>query len=163
MAGIYFITRGHQDHVRKLIENLKSQYFPFKSKKKFIDKDTGKEIESEVITNVEGAIRPIQLWEYVIPDEYVGPMCNTLGIPTSETWLDTGAKEEGTGNSFRSGFGVQGYLSALRIMLKAKKLVKDTSLGFWRNPIYKEHVNILGIGWRPDLPIQTALGNHEGL
>jgi hypothetical protein len=164
MAGIFFITRGHADHVEKWARNMRSQWFPLKTKKKFYDKDTGKTIETDMMINTEGVLRPIQLWEYVIPEEFVVPLCNNLGIPSDETFFSTGPKEKGTGNSFIGGKGIKFHLEALRLALSLQKLPKrDATKGFWHNPIYKDHVNILGIGWKPDEKIKTNLGVHEGV
>ena len=162
MAELFFITRGHADHVEKFITSMRSQYFPMKAKKKIVDPETKEELEIETTRMIDGQLRPYQLWGYVLPEEYLEPFCNSLGIPTQETFFDTGENEGG--NSFRSGFGVKGYLEALRLMLKAKKLPKpDKTKGFWHVPIYKNHINILGIGWRTDAQIETSLGKHEGI
>ncbi len=161
MAEIFLLTRGHHDHVDKFIRSMRSQFFPMKFKKKLKDKSNGQEVEVETVINTEAQLRPYQLWGYVIPEEYVGPVCNNLGIPTDETWLDQ--KEGSGGTSFRSGFGVKGFLEAARVLLKAKKLKKDLKKGYWSNPIYRDHVNVLGIGWKPDGDIETPMGNHEGI
>ena len=61
-----------------------------------------------------------------------------------------------------SGFGIKGHLEALRLAMRAKKLPKlDPSKGYWPIPIYKKHINILGIGWRPDEKGKTTMGEHE--
>lgn len=168
MAEIFLMTRGHSDHIDKWKTSMKAQFFPMKFKKKLVDKDTGEEMEVESQRNIEAQLRPYQLWGYVVPEEFVQPVCNNLGIPTAETWFnktpEPGYNEPDKNNSFRSGFGVQGYLTALRLALRAKKLPKlDLTKGYWHNPIYRNHVNVLGIGWRPDEPIKTKMGEHEGI
>ena len=161
MAEIFFITRGHHDHVDKFIRNMRSQWFPFKAKKKVTD-EQGQVGEVEVTTSIDGQLRPYQLWGFVCPEEFVQPVCNNLGIPTNEMWF--GSKPGEGGGSFQSGFGVQGYLTALRLAMGAKKLPPlDQTKGVWANPIYRQHVNVLGIGWRPDDNIKTSLGEHEGI
>lgn len=161
MGEIYLFTRGHSDHVDKWKRSMKSQFFPMKFKKKMKD-EFGKEFEVETTELIEAQLRPYELWGYVVPDEYVQPVCNNLGIPTNETWLD---KEPGTQTgSFMSGFGVKGYLEALRLLLGAEKLPKlDISKGVWNTPIYREYVNVLGIGYRNDGKIKTIAGDHDAI
>lgn len=162
MASIYFLTRGHIDHVEKFVRNMRSQYFPMAVKKKVKD-EYGKEMEITETMNIDGQMRPIQLWEYAVPDEkFIQPLCNNLGLPTNETWFDKEPGEQ-TG-SFISGFGVKGMLEAMRLALGADKLPeKDFTKGYWPMPIYKDFVNILGIGWRKDEQIKTRMGTHEGI
>lgn len=149
------------EHVERFVSGMRAQFYPMKFKQKLKNTETGQDVEVETTRLVEGVMRPIQLWEYVLPEEYVQPVCNNLGIPTDEKFFDQGENKGGT--SFRSGFGVQGYLTALRLMLKAKPIPKDLSKGYWPNPIYKNFVNILGIGWRSDVPIHSVAGDHEGI
>lgn len=160
MAEIFFVTRGHQDHVEKFIRNMRSQWFPMKFKKKVKD-EMGQEMEIETTQEIDGQLRPYQFWGYVLPEEFVAPMCNNLGIPTNENWFNN---KDGAGSSFTSGFGVKGFLEAMRLGLGAKKLPPmDLTKGKWHVPIYRNHVNVLGIGWRPDTQIKTHLGEHEGI
>ena len=160
MASIHFLTRGHIEHVNKLIEHLKCQHFPMVFKY-MVKNPVGEDTEVRETKYLEGTVRPIQLWEYVLPEEFVEPICKNLGIPTNETILDKEPGEQ-TG-SFQSGFGIQAYLFALRKMLKAEKLPEiKPETKEWPVPIYKNHVNILGIGWRKDLVGEDSLGmKHE--
>lgn len=161
MAEIFFVTRGHKDHVDKFVRNMRSQYFPMKFKKKVKD-ENGKEMDVEVVETIDGQLRPYQLWGFVCPEEFVQPICNNLGIPTEEKWFDQ--KPEKGGTSFMSGFGAKGFLEAMRLGLGAKKLPPlDMSKGIWHNPIYRKHMNVLGVGWRSDKEIKTTLGKHEGI
>ena len=161
MGEIFLLTRGHMDHVEKFIRSLRSQFFPMKFKKKVKDV-YGQEYEIEATELIEGQVRPYQLYGFVCPDEFVQPMCNNLGIPTNETWLD---KEPGTQTgSFMSGFGIKGILEGLRLALGAEKLPKlDLSKPTWNIPIYRNHVNVLGIGWHPDGKINTMAGEHDAI
>ena len=159
MAEIFFITRGHADHVDKFIRNMRSQWFPFKAKKKVKD-EQGQEMEIEVTRNIDGQLRPYQLWGFVCPEEFVQPVCNNLGIPTDEMWFDNKPGEGG--GSFISGKGIKPHLTAMRLALGVQKLPEtDPTKGVWAQPIYRKHVNVLGIGWRPDEKGETALGEHE--
>lgn len=169
MAEVFFLTRGHMDHVERFIRSMRSLVFPFSADKKLKD-DFGKEWNTKVNGVIDGQLRPYQLWSYVCPENFVEPLCNSLGIPTEETWFNTEISDEtGTskgGNSFISGFGAKAHLEALRLLLRADKLPvpdKKDPKGYsvLTQPIYKNHVNVLGIGWRPDKKGETALGNHE--
>ena len=162
MAEILLLTRGHIDQVEKWQRSMRNLWLPIKVKKKLKD-ENGKEFEVEQDIPIDVQLRPYQLWGIAIPDEkFLEPMCNSLGIPTEESYLDKEPGEGGT--SFISGFGVQGHLTALRLALGAKKLPKqDLTKGILTQPIYKDHINILGIGWRGDEKIKTAMGEHEGV
>lgn len=162
MGEIFLLTRGHADHVEKWERSMRSQFFPLKYKKKVKD-EMGREMEIETQDLIDAQLRPIQLWGYVVPDEYIQPICNNLGIPTDEKFFDVKPKEgEGTGTSFMSGFGVKGVLEALRLGLGAKKLPeRDPNKGVWAIPIYRNFVNVLGIGYREDGKIKTVLGEHD--
>jgi hypothetical protein len=168
MAEIFLLTRGHADHVDKWERSMRSQFFPMKFKKKVTD-EGGNVSEVEEVRNIEGQLRPIQLWGYVVPEEFVEPMCNTLGIPTGETWFQQTDEEKAKskeGNSFRSGVGIKAQLELLRHALRAEKLPSKEELkdkGFWHFPIYRQHINVLGIGYRKDRDIKTPLGEHEGI
>ena len=161
MAEIFLLTRGHMDHVEKFIRSLRSQFFPMKFKKKVKDAN-GQEYEIETTELIEAQVRPYQLYGFVCPDEFVQPMCNNLGIPTTETWFNKNPGEQS--GSFKDGFGVKAYLETLRLLLGAEKLPKlDPSKGIWHVPIYRNYVNVLGIGWHPDGKINTIAGEHDAI
>ena len=165
MVATYFLTRGHMDHVERWERSMRSLWFPFSSNKKVTD-EAGRKFDMTINEGIDGQLRPIQFWEFVCPDKFKEPLWNSLGLPSDETYFDTGPKEEGTGNSFVSGFGIQGFLTALRLGLKAKKFPtpdKAQPLPVLSQPIYRQHVNILGIGWRPDEQIETTMGKHEAI
>lgn len=165
MAEIFLFTRGHHDHVDKFTRAMRSQFFPFKVKKKLKDSD-GKEYEVEETKQFEAQLRPYQLWGYVVPEDMVEPVCNNLGIPSKQTYFnkepESAVGEPDKNNSFISGKGIQAHLTALRLALGAKKLPdRDMTKGSWPVPIYRDHVNVLGIGWRSDKKGGTAIGEHE--
>jgi len=162
MASIFFITRGHKDHVDKFVEQMKSQWFPLDMKVPVTD-TLGRKFDVQKKDFIEAQMRPIQLWEYILPEAYMDPMCQALGLHhEKENYFD---KEPGNqaNSSFISGFGAKGYLEALRIALKAEKLPKaDASKPRWAFPIYRNFVNILGIGWRKDQTGESLNGfEHE--
>lgn len=69
---LYFTTRGVK-HFRDLfVTMMQSQMFPWKRK----NLKTGK----EEWTNVQGALRPIELWEYVFPEESLPEVLAMLNI-----------------------------------------------------------------------------------
>lgn len=149
------------DHVEKFVRSMRDNWFPMKFKKKMKD-EYGKEFEVETTELIEGQMRPYQLWGFVCPDDFVVPMCNNLGIPTEETWFDKEAGKQS--GSFMSGFGVKGYLETMRLLLGAEKLPKlDLTKGVWAKPIYRNYVNVLGIGYRNDGKIKTIAGEHDSI
>ena len=91
MAEIFFVTRGHHDHVDKFVRAMRSLTFPMNFKKKVKD-EIGQEMEIDTVQNVEGQLRPYQFWGYVCPEEFVQPLCNNLGIPATHTWFDSKKK-----------------------------------------------------------------------
>ena len=163
MAEVFFLTRGHIDHVEKFVRSMRNLWFPFQAVKKVKD-ENGKEFEMPVNSTIDGQLRPYQLWGYVCPEQFVEPLCNSLGIPTDETYFDQEAGSGGT--SFISGKGVKFELEAMRLLLGAKKLPKPDEKDprgkpILTQPIYKQFVNVLGIGYRPDEKGKTMSGEHE--
>ncbi len=69
---LYFISRGVK-HARDLfVSHMQSQFFPWKRKVL----KTGK----EKTTWVQGALRPVELWEYVFPEESLNEVLAMMGI-----------------------------------------------------------------------------------
>ena len=168
MAEIFVLTRGHMDHVERWIRSMRSLWLPIKIKKKLKD-ENGKEYEIEQSVPIDVQLRPYQLWGIAIPDEqFLQPMCNTLGIPHEQTWFDSSyideKGEKHSNNDFISGIGIKLQTEALRLALKAQKLPEiDMTKGILTQPIYKDNISIVGIGWRPDEKIKTSTGEHEGI
>lgn len=61
MTHIYFMTRGIMQQRNQWVEYMKTRMFPWKRK----NLATG-EWETKLL---QGALRPIELWEYVVPEE----------------------------------------------------------------------------------------------
>lgn len=159
MAEVFFLTRGHHDHVDKFVRSMRNLWFPVKFKKKLKD-ENGKEVEVEQTSTMDGQLRPYRLYGYVLPEEFVEPLCNSLGIPTEETVFDQ--KPNSPGTSFVTGKGIKAHLWAFRKLLGAMKLPKhDPEKGVLSQPIYKTNVNVLGIGWRKDNIGKDSSGEHE--
>ena len=67
------MTRGVQQQVDIFKIFMQAQMFPWKRK----NLETGK----DEIVQVQGALRPIQLWEYVFPEESLNDVLTALEIP----------------------------------------------------------------------------------
>ena len=69
---LYFLTRGVK-HARDLfISQMQSQFFSWKRKNLKTNK--------EEITFVQGALRPVELWEYVFPEEALPDVLAMMNI-----------------------------------------------------------------------------------
>lgn len=67
-----FLTRGVKREVDQFISTLNAQYFPWKR----TNLKTGKEEEALV----QAAVRPLQLWEVIIPEEHKDLLLTSLEI-----------------------------------------------------------------------------------
>lgn len=165
---LYLVTRGHYDHVERWQRAMRNLWLPLKSKKKFKD-DTGREIDVELQNTIDVQLRPIQFWEVVIPDATLMPaLCNSLGLPNTTTFFDSKyTMEDGTehsNNEFISGKGIKFGTEALRLALGANKIPPaDPTKGILNQHIYRNNVNIIGIGTRADATIKTSNGEHKGV
>lgn len=72
MTHIYFITRAGIAETEFLKANLQSQMFSWTRK----NLETGQEEPFAV----QGKLREVKLWEYVVPDEHVAEVCFYLGF-----------------------------------------------------------------------------------
>lgn len=72
MAHIVFATRGVKHEVDLFVATMQGQYFPWKRK----NLKTGEDETSWV----QGALRPMQLWEYIVPDDAVDLVLTSLDI-----------------------------------------------------------------------------------
>lgn len=119
---LYVITRGIKDQVDNLINDLQAQYFPYKmNNEEFV---------------VQLAVRPIQLWELVLPEQ---------SLPELQKFL-WGVNSAMVDPAFK------GRLSMVRRLLGAKKIpnfdekLKMTSIRLNRSP----NVGVYGVGIKPD-------------
>jgi len=69
---LVFATRGIKHARDMFVTQIQSQFFPWKRK----DLKTG--VDEHV--RVQGALRPIELWEYVFPEEHYEEVCTMLGF-----------------------------------------------------------------------------------
>lgn len=94
MASLHFVTRGGVQEMDILIANLQSQLFPWKRQSLTIcecgcafelhgtDKIPCKEFKGRWEPfAVQGKLRPIQFWEYTVPEEFVPEVMWYLKMP----------------------------------------------------------------------------------
>jgi len=113
---LYLLTRGIKHEVDRFINDLQAQYFPFKYK--------GKQ------SFVQLAMRPIQLWEVVMPEDALQTVMNTT----------FSGDEAFTNNT---------VFNMLRRSLKAKKIPKrDLSVG--KRLVHNRNIAVYPIGIKPD-------------
>lgn len=98
---LFFITRGIKQQRDLFLLFMQSQMFPWVR----TNLKTGK----EEIERVQGALRPIELWEYVFPEEHLDEVCTMLG------------KSDNAGSYWGTGSAKYG-LPLLRKALDVKKL-----------------------------------------
>lgn len=126
------MTRGDKDCVAKFANELSAQRLPWTAKDK-----KGK--KQNLI--VAATLKPIQLWCVAFPKENLDLMLSSLN-PHEKS----------------HGKGVNLPMTMIRKALGAKKMpkCKDKSRVF---PIYKKHIQILGIGIREDA--ENQFGNEK--
>lgn len=73
---LYFISRGIKKQEDDFKLFMQTQLFPWKRK----NLQTGQ----EEVMRVQGALRPIQLYEYVFPEESLNEVLTMLNIPSGE-------------------------------------------------------------------------------
>lgn len=134
---LYFMTRGVK-HVRDMfVTQMQSQFFKWKRK----DLKTGK----EVAHMVQGALRPIELWEYVFPEEHLDEVCSMLNLSKEGYW----------------GKGKASYaLPFVRSALGAKKLKSYKKVPTGRI-IPREHLGVECIGIKKDKVAKLVLGKSK--
>jgi hypothetical protein len=135
----YFLTRGIKGEVEDFIKHMETRYFPLD----FIDNE-GKPQK----TMIQGALRPIQLWEYVAPETSKDLICSTLKF---DEQAYKGIKNDA-------------MLLALRKVLGAKKPKFNKLNERFLLPNYK-NIHLAPIGIREDKLNWTAPDGktHEAL
>ena len=118
------MTQGIKPCVDAMVNDLQAQFFPWPME----DKD-GKKLKPQA---VQGALRPVQLWMYVFPEESLDEVLNTLNITPK-----TGYEE------------FSGKAAALRKVMGAKKIPEPDKTVPGRI-IRKSGVGIVPIGIRKD-------------
>ena len=135
------MTQGIKPCVDAMVNDLQAQFFEWAMKDK-----KGKSLKSEV---VQGALRPVQLWMYVFPEESLDEVLNTMGI-------------KGQGKNGYKEFNAKATM--LRKLMKAEK-VPEPNKNVPGRIIRKAGVGIVPIGIRKDEIIDTTGKGiyHEGL
>ncbi len=109
---LFLMTRGAR-HLRETwMAFMQSQMFPFGQEK--LDKD-GKKTGEIVKGNAQGVLRPIELWEYIFPEEHLDLVVNNITDVAED-----GSISHGDFNSLKGRW----MLKPLRMALGAKKLPK---------------------------------------
>lgn len=116
-----FITRGCKSQVDRFIGDLQAQYFPTKIKK------NGK-VEDHVI---QLGVRPIQLWEVVMPEEHLQEVINMIQGGAYHKWMKK-------------------FLFGLRKMMGFKKAPLPNPKAK-RRFIYQDMIEIAPIGIKKDV------------
>lgn len=125
---LYILTRGIKNWSDQFITELQGKYIPFK----FPSKEDPKKLTDY---QVQLAVRPIQLYEIVFPEEYKDVVLNTI------------LGEENASGATQHKQHLK-WVYALRKMLGVEKIPeykKDISI-----PITKQNVEIIGIGIKKD-------------
>ena len=98
---LYFLTRGIKQQRDIFVNFLQTQMWKWKRK--------NLKTKKEEISRVQGALRPVELWEYVFPEECLDEVLTCLNITKDNL---------GTPKTFAT----KTKLSALRKMCGAKKI-----------------------------------------
>ena len=113
------ITRGIKHEVDRFVNDMQAQYFPYEW--------NGQKMA------VQLAMRPIQLWEVVFPEDQLQNVMAT--VETGELPKQWKSKQK--------------YLSVLRKVLGAKKLPK-LDPNAMKRLVYKTNIQTALIGYRED-------------
>jgi len=132
---LYFISRGIKQNRDIFVNFLQTRLFPWKIK---ID---GK----ETTETVQGALRPVELWEYVFPKESLPEVCGMLGIDPKNT-DNYGALSSSIQNSM------------LRKMLGAKEIPKDIT-PIQKDFVFKQGMGLHVLGIKDD--VMGKIGNRD--
>jgi len=118
---LYITTRGIKHDVDRFINDLQAQYMPWK--------------RHDAEWKLQLSVRPIQLWELVVPEDTMPILINTF-------WPD------GAHTKMRKEIALQ--MKALQIAIGAKKIPKFDVNDKRAMMLYKQNVAIYPIGVRHD-------------
>ena len=119
------MSRGIKQKRDIFVTQMQSQYFPWTR----VNKETGK----EETTFIQGALRPVELWEYVFPEEslpQVLAMLNMQNLPSANYIPDT-------------------KIAMIRRMLKCGKIPKIPTAER-QHIVTDEGMSLAGIGIKKD-------------
>ena len=130
----YLITRGIKHEVERWANDLSGKYLPTLWKDPLDPNKISKQL-------IQVAVRPIQLWEVVFPEEYKDLMLSTLFGK-----CDVGGEPQ---PKLKSMTKHQLAITALRKVLGVEKLPK-----MWKDdnqlPVYCAHMEKIAIGIKKD-------------
>jgi len=113
MASVYFVTRGPK-HVRDhLISHLQAQPYWWKRK--------NLKTKKEEKFLVQGNLKPIELWEYTLPEEHIPEFTHYMGYDGSGKQCH-GKQLENLARGFRT---------MLRLIRACKLAKDDIALNLW--------------------------------
>lgn len=140
MAHIFMITRGINQNVELWKKFMETQMYPWKR----YNSETGK----EEISQVQGALRPIQLWEYVVPKESVPEVVTVI-------------KKGDMLNNYWGKGKIKYLLPFIRKMLGAKPLPKDIQPVPTNRYIFCEQMGCEIIGVKEDAWMKNFYGRDQ--
>lgn len=79
---LFFVTRGINQQREIWKSFLQSQFFPWER--------TNLDTNEKQQALVQGALRPIELWEYVFPEEHLNEVCSAMGIVNPDNSINYG-------------------------------------------------------------------------
>lgn len=131
---LYIVTRGIKHDVDRFITELQGKYLPFR----YPDKDN-----KLVPCAIQLSVRPIEFYELAYPEESHKMIMNTLFPETID----------GQHGWYKS------ILKMIRKMLKLEELNKVEKTDTM--PIYKNNIEIVGVGLKKDYFIHTKKGRID--
>lgn len=133
---LFFMTRGVKHNRDVFVTHMQSQFFPWTRKNLKTKKNE--------VANVQGALRPIELWEYVFPEEHLDEVL---------TMINAGQPHWGNGKA-------KYLVGALRKVLGAVKLPKWEKVPT-NKYIFREGVGIEIIGIKKDERADAPWGYNQ--
>lgn len=131
---LYLATRGIKQDVDRFISELSAKYLPHTYKD-----NSGADVNGFV----QVAVRPVQLWEIVFPEQHLNTMLGTL-------WPNRAATDGHYGNVATMKF--KWLLDKARKLLGVDELPKDfapTDMLL----LYKSNIEFIGLGTKKDVKI----------
>lgn len=137
MANLFFLFRGQDYKLRRYLDRLSNMWLAWHVK-------NGK--GEECTQALENLYQPIQLGCLTIPEEHIGLMLRTLN-PADHIGIDA---PQNTGTN-KLKWGIAGLRKVLGLKPFPKWETHDKKGNeLPKMPIKKDHINIVGIGWKPD-------------
>ena len=129
--NMFLLTRGMKWHRDRFVEQLANLWVPW-----HIKGEKGKKADKAV----QVLLQPVEMWSLCFPEENLDKMLRTL-----EPWDQIAITSEECASPKR-----KLSLAMLRKGLGLKKLPKWDKKDGSRFPLYKDHMQIIGIGTKED-------------